>query len=507
MKRNFLTILAPVLFCLVSCTEKLPVTDSGTRGNYTVRFDTSASKAIDPDENILHDINLFVFNEYGVLEEKIYVENYTEAVTSGGIRLTLVRNCTYDVYACANTGYAVNAATVVELMSARHYIAYPDDYRNGLPMSGTCRFTAGKDDIVDVPLVRLFAKVTICMDRSRLDDDVEMNVRSIRLGNCPKYSTIFSRNAIADTDGFFPAGFIRTESEVDILNTMDFDGKSGEVTLYILENMQGELLPGNTSESMKYFPDGDARSDYCSFAELSIEYLSPAAYSVPGEYLIYRFYIGTSPADFDVCRNTDYRVTISPSGDGLGEDGWRIEHDGMAGRVESISLNYSSLRMNYEGESVRISAYTEPENIGEDMLFWSSSDEDVASVSADGTVTAVGEGECIITCSSSDGTVWDECEVSVKMSPYYMKVYPGNFIRCKRGDDITVSCDYFPPDTEFDIGMEELEYDKARGIYDYTLGSDGRSVTLHTKAKGSGLLYMETGYPVNTAEMIVIVVD
>ena len=137
MKRNFLTILAPVLFCLVSCTEKLPVTDSGTRGNYTVRFDTSASKAIDPDENILHDINLFVFNEYGVLEEKIYVENYTEAVTSGGIRLTLVRNCTYDVYACANTGYAVNAATVGELMSARHYIAYPDDYRNGLPMSGT----------------------------------------------------------------------------------------------------------------------------------------------------------------------------------------------------------------------------------------------------------------------------------------------------------------------------------------------------------------------------------
>ena len=163
--------------------------------------------------------------------------------------------------------------------------------------------------------------------------------------------------------------------------------------------------------------------------------------------------------------------------------------------------------MNYEGESVRISAYTEPENIGEDMLFWSSSDENVASVSGYGTVTAVGEGECIITCSSSDGTVWDECEVSVKMSPYYMKVYPGNFIRCKKGDDITVSCDYFPPDTEFDIGMEELEYDKERGIYDYTLGSDGRSVTLHTKAKGSGLLYMETGYPVNTAEMIVIVVD
>ena len=64
------------------------------------------------------------------------------------------------------------------------------------------------------------------MDRSRLDDDVEMNVRSIRLGNCPKYSTIFSRNAIADTDGFFPAGFIRTESEADILNTRDFDGKA-----------------------------------------------------------------------------------------------------------------------------------------------------------------------------------------------------------------------------------------------------------------------------------------
>ena len=88
-----------------------------------------------------------------------------------------------------------------------------------------------------------------------------------------------------------------------------------------------------------------------------------------------------------------------------------------------------------------------------------------------------------------------------------MKIFPGNFIRCRKGDIIQVECDYFPPDTPFDIGLEELEYDKERGIYEYGISEDGKTVTLYTKERGSGLLYMETGYPLNQAEMILVVID
>ena len=86
-------------------------------------------------------------------------------------------------------------------------------------------------------------------------------------------------------------------------------------------------------------------------------------------------------------------------------------------------------------------------------------------------------------------------------------IFPGNFIRCRQGDIISFQVDYFPDDAAFDIGIEELEYDKNRGIYDYEISEDGKSVTLYTKSRGSGLLYMEAGYPINDAEMIVLVID
>ena len=45
------------------------------------------------------------------------------------------------------------------------------------------------------------------------------------------------------------------------------------------------------------------------------------------------------------------------------------------------------------------------------------------------------------------------------------------------------------------------------GERDYLISEDGKSVTIYTKAKGSGLLYMEAGYPINDAEMVVLVID
>ena len=60
---------------------------------------------------------------------------------------------------------------------------------------------------------------------------------------------------------------------------------------------------------------------------------------------------------------------------------------------------------------------------------------------------------------------------------------------------------------QVDIGKEELEYDKSRGLYDYTMDRDGHGVTLHLKNKGSGIVYIEAGAPVSDAAMAVIVIN
>ena len=511
MKRFLMTatVASALFFC--GCTERFASMDDVARtGNFTVGFSVRnvGTKAANPDETAIKDINMFVFNEYGVLEHRLFAENYMAAAENGEFSVDLTMNCRYRIYACANLGYAIDASTIQELLSHRHYIAYPDDYRIGIPMSGTLEITTGAGNEISVPLVRLFSRITLQMDRSRLDSGVEMNVRSITAGGCPKHVTPFSPNSITDTDGFFPAGFTRKDGETDMLNTKGTDGKSGTVSLYILENLHGELLPDNTSESKKFFPDGDARAGFCSFVELKIEYLSEKNYSAPGEYLKYRFYIGDSPSNFDVCRNTDYRVIISPSGDGLGEDSWRIVQDGMVHFIESIRLNYTSLTMNYYGQEISLNAYTEPEGIPSDRLMWYSTDEGVATVDGEGRVYARGEGTCSIVCSdAAGGNAFSECKVTVKVSPYYLKLYPGNFIRCRKGDEVSIFCEYFPPSAEFEIGIEELEYDRERGLYDYSVADDGKSVILRTKGTGTGMLYIEAGYPINQAEIVMIVID
>lgn len=88
-----------------------------------------------------------------------------------------------------------------------------------------------------------------------------------------------------------------------------------------------------------------------------------------------------------------------------------------------------------------------------------------------------------------------------------MKISPGNYIQGKIGDRIHVRCEYKPSFAPFDIGIEELEYDKRRGIYDYSIDDDGKGVILTLKGSGSGLLYMEAGEPVNDSAIIVVVVD
>ncbi len=48
-----------------------------------------------------------------------------------------------------------------------------------------------------------------------------------------------------------------------------------------------------------------------------------------GESLIYRFYLGENRNNFDVRRNTWYRITVQPTGDGLSEESWRVDQGGM----------------------------------------------------------------------------------------------------------------------------------------------------------------------------------
>lgn len=316
----------------------------GTRLEFTADA-LPGTRAADPQENLISDMNLFIFNSADQLEQHMFLACGDMTATGSGYsyEVSLLENCTYSVYACANIGYRLNVSCLEELLDTRYFFAYPDDYRTGLPMSGTVRFVAeeGMEGIA-VPMERLVAKVSVCIDRSRLNSDVEFTVKSVKVGACSKSVMLFRDSRVSVPDETFISGFTRSGQETDCLNMNAGFGKSLPVHLYMLENMQGNQLYGAVSYRDKFFADGDQRADICSFVEIHIDYLSGTHQSLPGKDLTYRFYLGDDECNFDVRRNTHYSVTVTPEGDGLQDSGWRVDKDdvvpsGAEGRSPVIS--------------------------------------------------------------------------------------------------------------------------------------------------------------------------
>lgn len=286
------------------------------------------ARAIEPNEELVTDISIMVFDENGDAEECLWLRN-----AGSGCRISLVKGRKYTFCACANFGYKVSAGHIGELEDLRYHMAYPDEYREGIPMCARLEdISVTGDADIRLVLVRLMSKINIRMDRNRLSEGVEMKVRSVRIGNCPKSARVFGPSRVTDGDGCFVIGFRRDDMETQALNRNSPDkGISGEVSLYMLENMQGNFSSETNESRDKVFDADDRRSEICSYIEMEIEYMSEE-YRSTEKPLIYRFYLGGGTANLDVERNCLYTVTVCPDDDGLSDSGWRVDKSGLKPR-------------------------------------------------------------------------------------------------------------------------------------------------------------------------------
>lgn len=282
------------------------------------------SRAYDPDEDLISDISLLIFDERGSSEACLWSEDGRSTFET---RLLIGHK--YTICACANFGYRIQADDIRETADIRYHMAYPDEYRNGIPMYAIEEVTLSEDDReITINLERLMAKISLQMDRSRLSDDVRMYVRAARIGNCPRSVSVFTESRVRNEDDCFPSGFVRKDFETDMLNTGSDKGLSGSIHLYMLENMQGEMETDIYEDSEKIFGKADSRRKTCSYIELEIEYMSDEFYST-GKGLIYRFYLGEDRNNLDVERNCHYHITVTPEDDGLSDDGWRVDKSSL----------------------------------------------------------------------------------------------------------------------------------------------------------------------------------
>ena len=309
--------------------EYVTSTISFTSGNM-------ATKAADPNESLITDISLMVFDEHGDAEECAWL---TGGRTSH--RTRLIKGKKYIICACANFGYQVYADNIAELEEITYHLAYPDEYREGIPMCARTETVVIKDGEITLELERLMSKISLRIDRSRLSEEVQMYVRSALIGNCPRVTKVFTGNRVKDEDDCFPLGFYRNELQTSALNSDAGGGLSREISLYMLENLQGEMPVQTDKDSDKIFSDNDLRSRTCSYIELEMDYSSDT-YISRNEGLIYRFYLGEDRNNLDVGRNSHYHITVTPEDHGLTENSWRVDKSGLTYIGPTSLIQYPS---------------------------------------------------------------------------------------------------------------------------------------------------------------------
>ena len=279
-----------------------------------------------PDDRLVSDINLLIYTEQGLLEERRYLTSRQFTVQDGTVSLktTLLTGVPYDIFVAANLGYALPALSRQDVESYRYYMAYPDEYSRGMPMSGRLDgYVSEGETEVRIPLVRTMARIDLVLDRTELRSDVTFLVTSVTVGNGPSSVRLFGDSKAEGATQVFAGGFTLDGRQVQALNVDQSPGVSGRVSLYLPENLQGDLLDTD-DETEKQFSEGPY-GRVCSYLEIRGSYHSDTWHSRAGEPLIYRFYLGDGPGNFDVFRNTACQVTVHLQGTGLDEDSWRVD--------------------------------------------------------------------------------------------------------------------------------------------------------------------------------------
>ncbi len=301
-----------VFLVLLSCSK-----EQASLRRVTVRWDAGMmfTRSASPDEERINDLNLFAFREDGDLEASLYLDARTLGREGSTCSLSLPRGLGYSLYACVNFGYRIrDIHTREELGAYRYYMVYPDEFSRGIPMSGIAELDP-EERTVTIPLERMMAKISLRVDRRELSEGIRFSVRSVILGASPRSAQAFGPSKSQGNMDVFTRGFERTGTQADGLNRDLAPGISETVSVYMLENLQGD----------------DPQDP--SYIEMAIEYESPRQVTSPGRYLIYRFRLGEGDGNGDIQRNFHYLFTVCPKGDGLlTEDSWRVDRSALAAK-------------------------------------------------------------------------------------------------------------------------------------------------------------------------------
>lgn len=223
---------------------------------------------------------------------------------------------------------------------------YDDVQTDGIPMCGSLKQFVYSGPEIQIPVERLFAKVSVRILHTELAGASSSTVYAYNMCN----NSLYVRQANRRLYPFAEYGS-RALSVDDVLEVSDYNpdmndrsayegslsqsslgpgpGYMQDTTLvfYVPENVQGRLLAGNTEAAAKSYDsidnvDGVDYGKLCTYVELTATKVNNGV-GYSGSK-IYRCYLGEdSTSDFSVRRNGKYDITISLTDEGMFLDSWK----------------------------------------------------------------------------------------------------------------------------------------------------------------------------------------
>lgn len=114
--------------------------------------------------------------------------------------------------------------------------------------------------------------------------------------------------------------------------------------------------------------------------------------------------------------------------------------------IENIALRYTSPHKMLKEESCELFDEIQPADAFDKRIKWSSSNEEVATVDANGVVTAHKNGTATITVSSYDGSVTNSCEIIVAQPVTGVSIEPAEIEFHNLGDKAQLKAVFEPED-------------------------------------------------------------
>lgn len=264
--------------------------------------------------------NYYLFHD-GVLAGQRYFEDASDFAVSLPSYVA-----EYSLYVLANVGEVrlkdgvreedMDEAVHYDYATCENYFTVMESY--GFPMSLIVNgFSAlWKDGLM---LRRLVHTLYVTADTDALNS-TEMRFTGVSVRNAARDFFPFAEKSKAQYVMDGDAANL-DEGDIEALN-------NGErVTLYLLENMRGDLFPGNKDWKNKVPVEMEADAEEkgkCSYIELTASAQTATAYY---EHNIYRAYIGSGAEDCDVRRHAYSVLNNRFVNEMIVDEEWRVESD------------------------------------------------------------------------------------------------------------------------------------------------------------------------------------